>query len=172
VLTGAKQALLITNIIPSCTWKTFQYWRIVAQHSGILVMFFSHIIALYLLFLPRLSVAADVTYVITFNSRFVPDRVIRSQLARPTRLPGFNSSVKICIAVYIILVLSVLVLLVMHILVDLQVLQIWDFVSTLKSRQAKLSHASSMGSPPGRPQSTQLRKDVEPVLRAVLSRSR
>ncbi len=43
MLTGAKQALLITNIIPSCTWKTFQYWRIVAQHSGSIECFFLHI---------------------------------------------------------------------------------------------------------------------------------
>jgi hypothetical protein len=93
----------------------------------------------------------------------VPDRVIWSQLARSTCTPGFSSSVKICIAVYIILVLFVLFLLVMRIWVDLQVLKIWDLGSTLKSGQAKLSQASSVGSLPGHPQSTWLREDVESV---------
>ncbi len=50
-------------------------------------------------------------------------------------------NVKTCIAVYIILVLLLLFLLVMRIWVNLQVLEIWDFGSTLKSRQAKLSQA-------------------------------
>ncbi len=45
----------------------------------------------------------------------VPDRVIRSQLARSTRLPGFTSNVKRFITVYIILVLFVLFLLVLRI---------------------------------------------------------
>jgi hypothetical protein len=93
----------------------------------------------------------------------VPDRVIQSQLARSTRPPGFNLSVKICIAVYIILVLFVL-LLVMHIWVDLQVLQIWDFGSTLKSKKsaAKPSQAAAWG-PQERPQLMWLREDVESV---------
>ncbi len=43
----------------------------------------------------------------------VPDRVIWSQLARPTRPPMFNSNVKIYVAVYMILVLFVVILLVM-----------------------------------------------------------
>ncbi len=68
----------------------------------------------------------------------VPDRVIQSQLGRSTHPPGFSSNVKICSVVYIILVLIVLILLLMHIWVDLQVLEIWDLGSTLKSRQAKL----------------------------------
>jgi hypothetical protein len=89
--------------------------------------------------------------------RSVPDRGTQSQLARSTRQPRFNTSVKICIAVYIVLVLFVLFLLVMCIWAGLQVLEICGFGSTLKSRQAKLSQAkprSSVGSPPGRPQST------------------
>jgi hypothetical protein len=52
----------------------------------------------------------------------------------------------------------------LRIWVYLQVLKIWDFESTLKSRQVKLakpSQASSMGSPPGCPQSTWLREVVE-----------
>jgi hypothetical protein len=43
----------------------------------------------------------------------VPDRVIRSQLARPTRLLGFSSDVKSCVAVCIIYVLFVLFFLIM-----------------------------------------------------------
>ncbi len=54
----------------------------------------------------------------------IPDKVIRSQLARSTCPPGFSSNVKICIAVYIILVIFVLFLLVMHIWVNLKVLKI------------------------------------------------
>ncbi len=69
------------------------------------------------------------------------ERVIRSQLARPTCLLGFSYNVKICVAVNIFSVLFVLFLLVMRIWVDLQVLEIWDFGSTLKSRQAKPSQA-------------------------------
>jgi hypothetical protein len=71
------------------------------------------------------------------NILSVLDRVIQSKLARSTRLPGFNSNVKIYFTVYIILVLFVLLLLVMRIWVDLHTLDIWDFGSTLKYRQAK-----------------------------------
>ncbi len=96
----------------------------------------------------------------------VPDRVIRSQLARSTCLPEFNLSGKICIDVCIILGLFVLFLLVLCIWVDLQVLKIYDFGPTDKSRQAKLSKAKpsqQLGSPPMCPQSMWLREDVESV---------
>jgi hypothetical protein len=91
----------------------------------------------------------------------VLDKVIWSQLATSTHQPGFHLNVKNCVYVYIILVIFVLFLLVMCIWVDLQVLEIWDFGSTLKYRQAKLSQASSVGSPPGPPQSTWMKEDVE-----------
>jgi hypothetical protein len=65
-----------------------------------------------------------------------------------------------------ILVLFVLFMLVMCIWDDLQVLEIWDLDlhSNLgKPSLANQSQASSMGSLPGRPQSTWLREDVESV---------
>ncbi len=73
----------------------------------------------------------------------VPDSVIQSQLTRSTCLPRFNSDVKICVTESFILVLFGLFLPVMCIRVDLQVLKIWDFRSTLKSRQAKFSQAKA-----------------------------
>ncbi len=70
---------------------------------------------------------------------YCSDRDIRSQLARQTHLLAFIPDVKSCIVMYIISVLFVLFLLVMCIWIDLQVLQIWDFGSTFKSRRAKPS---------------------------------
>jgi hypothetical protein len=69
-------------------------------------------------------------------------------MARPTRPPGFSLNVKLCIGVYIVSVLLlccyscllfVLFLLVMRIWIDLQVLKIWEFGSTLESRRVNPS---------------------------------
>jgi hypothetical protein len=96
----------------------------------------------------------------------VPDRGIRSQVASSTRLSGFKSKVKICVAMYIILVLFVLFLLVMCIWGDLQVLEIWDSGSTFNSGHAKPSQAKP-GQQRGKPTraflSNWLREDVASV---------
>ncbi len=70
-----------------------------------------------------------------------PDRDIRCQLARPTRLLGFSLDIKSYIAVYVFSMLFVLFFLVMCIWIDLQVLKIRDFGSTLTSQQAEPSQA-------------------------------
>ncbi len=99
----------------------------------------------------------------------VPDTVIRSQLARPTRLPGFNLSVKICIAVSVILVLFVLCCLRCVSTVGWFTVQAWrsgtlDLHSNLcKLSLAKPSQASSMGSLPKHSQLVRLREDVKSV---------
>ncbi len=74
-------------------------------------------------------------------AQLATEKVIQIQLARSTCPPGFSSNVIISITMCIILVLFVLFLPVICIWVDLQVPEIWDFGSTLKSRQAALSQA-------------------------------
>ncbi len=70
----------------------------------------------------------------------IPERVTRSQFARPTRLPEFNPDIKY-VSPCPWFLLFVLVLLVMCIWLDLPVFKIWGLGSTLRSRQAKLGQA-------------------------------
>jgi hypothetical protein len=77
----------------------------------------------------------------TRSPKIATEKVIQIQLAKSTCPPGFSLNVIISITMCIILVLFVLFLPVICIWVDLQVPEIWDFGSTLKSRQATLSRA-------------------------------
>jgi hypothetical protein len=75
-----------------------------------------------------------------FSAHFISNLKALTVLASSTRLLGFTSNVISCIAVYTISVPFVLFLLVMCIWIDLQVLKIWDFGSTFKSRRVKPNH--------------------------------
>jgi hypothetical protein len=91
-----------------------------------------------------------------YRRHSVPDRVIRSQLARPTRSPGFSLNVKICDAMHIIPEPFVLFLLVIYKCLRSRTLD-------LHSNLSKPSQSSSVGSPAGYPWSMWLREDVESV---------